>query len=85
MKSLIKVIALFFLVSGTGYPEGDAVLTGVSLDQATRQILSIANNTVLGATTEIIDGKKIHVIKVLGSDGWIKFYKIDAETGAVIS
>ncbi len=57
----------------------------VSLDEATRQILKEDNKRVLGASTEIIDGREIHIIKVLTADGHIQHYKIDAETGALIS
>ncbi|WP_394752915.1 PepSY domain-containing protein [Crenothrix sp.] len=85
MKSAIKVVILFFLASSLCFSEGENILTRVSLDQATQQILSMANHKVLGATTEILEGKEVHIIKVLDADGWIKFYKIDAETGILIS
>ncbi|SJM94190.1 conserved exported hypothetical protein [Crenothrix polyspora] len=85
MKNAIKVVVLFFLASNLCFSEGGSVLTHVSLDQATQHVLSIANNKVLGATTEILEGKEVHIIKVLGADGWIKFYKIDAQTGVLIS
>jgi hypothetical protein len=85
MKSAIKVVILFFWVAKLCFGEGESVLTRVNLDQATRQVSSLSNDTVLGAITETIDSKEVHIIKVLDSDGWIRFYKIDAETGALIS
>ena len=58
----------------------------ISLDQATKQIIKNDSNIrVLGAETEIIDGKEIHVIKVLTPDGRIQHYKIEAETGEIIN
>ena len=58
----------------------------ISLDQATKQIIKNDSNLrVLGAETEAIDGKEVHVIKVLTPDGRILHYKIDAETGEIIT
>ena len=58
----------------------------ISLDQATKQIIKNDSNIrVLGAETEIIDGKEVHVIKVLTPDGRIQHYKIEAETGEIIN
>lgn len=85
MNSVIKIVVLLFGLFNIALADDENILSRVSLDQATQQILNIANNKVLGATTEIIDGKEVHIIKVLESNGWIKFYKIDAETGAIIS
>ncbi|MDD5579124.1 MAG: PepSY domain-containing protein [Methylobacter sp.] len=85
MKNLIKVVALVFWFSTICFAESNILLVRVSLDQATQQIIRDNNKRVLGAHTEIIDGKEVHVIKVLTSDGRIQHYKIDAETGAIIS
>jgi len=57
----------------------------ISLDQATKQIIKDSNNRVLGAQTEWIDSKEVHVIKVLTPDGHIQHYKIDAVTGELIN
>jgi hypothetical protein len=58
----------------------------ISLDQATKQIIKNDSKIrVLGAETEIIDGKQVHVIKVLTLDGRIQHFKIDAETGEIIN
>ena len=56
----------------------------VSLHEATQKILSDGKKRVLAATTEIIDGREVHIIKVLTPDGRILHFKIDAETGATI-
>lgn len=67
-----------------GHADGIPDLARVSLQEATQKILSDSNKRVLGATTEIIDGREVHIIKVLTPDGHILHYKIDAETGAII-
>ncbi|NOT13546.1 MAG: PepSY domain-containing protein [Methylococcaceae bacterium] len=81
MRNLIKIAALALSLSDTCYADPDLLLTRVSLDQATHQIIKEHKLTVLGAHTEIIDGREIHIIKVLTADGHIRHYRIDAETG----
>lgn len=83
MKTLIILLILIAL-SGVCHA-GDIIdIARVSLDEATRQILKVGNKRVLGAKTEIIDGREVHIIRVLTPDGHIQHYKIDAETGAII-
>lgn len=84
MKMLLKSLILIVLAS-VCHARDDFVIARVSLDEATRQILRDGNKRVLGAATEIIDGREVHIIKVLTPDGRIQYYKIDAETGASIS
>jgi uncharacterized membrane protein YkoI len=79
---------LVFLLSNSCFAEEVNMPTRISLDQATKQIIknnSNINIRVLGAETEIIDGKEVHVIKVLTPDSRIQHYKIDAETGEIIN
>lgn len=58
----------------------------ISLDQATKQIIKNDGKIrVLGAETEVIDDKHVHVIKVLTLDGRIQHFKIDAETGEIMN
>ena len=79
---------LVFLLSNGCFAEEVNMPTRISLDQATTQIIknnSNINIRVLGAETEIIDGKEVHVIKVLTPDSRIQHYKIDAETGEIIN
>jgi uncharacterized membrane protein YkoI len=84
MRNLIKVVIVALLFSNSCFAE-NCQLAYVSLDEATKQILEGTYNKVLGAQTEIIDGKEVHVIKVLTPDGRIQYYRIDAETGQLIS
>lgn len=84
MRYLITALALVTLFSSHGYAGTDTLLVRISLDQATRQIIGNGKNRVLGAQTAVIDGREVHIIKVLTPDGRIHYFKIDAETGAVI-
>ena len=89
IQTRLIVSLLVFLLSNSCFAEEVVVSPpppGVSLDQATKII--IGNNSslrVLGAETEIIDGKEVHVIKVLTLYGRIQHYKIDAITGEIIT
>lgn len=60
-------------------------LAAISLDEATQQIIEGTYNKVLGAQAEVVDGKTVYIIKVLTPDGRIQYFKIDAETGQLIS
>lgn len=84
MRNLIKLLALVLLFSNVCYAGSAVMLARVSLDQATKQIIKKGGKRVLGAQTEIINGREVHVIKVLTPDGRIQHYLIDAETGELI-
>lgn len=84
MKNLLKVVVVALLFSNCCFAENN-LLAYISLDEATKQIIEGTYNKVLGAQTELIDGKEVHIIKVLTPDGRIQYYKIDAETGQLVS
>jgi uncharacterized membrane protein YkoI len=84
MKNLLKITVAALLFSNSCFAE-HVVLAYVTLDEATKQIIEGTYNKVLGAQTELIDGKEVHVIKVLTPDGRIQYFKIDAETGQLVS
>ncbi|MFZ2403741.1 MAG: PepSY domain-containing protein [Methylobacter sp.] len=84
MRNLLKVVVVSLLFSNSCLAE-NALLAYISLDDATKQIIEGTYNKVLGAQTEIIDGKEVHIIKVLTPDGRIQYYKIDAQTGQLVS
>ncbi|TAN68941.1 MAG: hypothetical protein EPN17_08225 [Methylobacter sp.] len=84
MKNLIKVVAVILLFSNSCFA-ASTLLADISLDEATKQIIEGTYNKVLGAQTELINGRTIYVIKVLTPDGRIQYYKIDAETGQLVS
>jgi uncharacterized membrane protein YkoI len=84
MRNLIKLMALIFLFSHAVCAGSEISLARLTLDEATKKVISGSNKRVLGAQTEIIDGREVHVIKVLTPDGRIQHYLIDAETGELI-
>jgi len=91
IQSRLMASLLVFLLSGLNcFAEETTVPapidTSISLDQATKQIIKNNGNIrILGAETEIIDDKEVHVIKFLTLDGRIQHYKIDAKTGEIIN
>lgn len=84
MRNLLKVVLIALLFANSCFAD-HKLLAAISLDEATKQIIEGTYNKVLGAQTELIDGKVIYVIKVLTPDGRIQYYKIDAETGQLVS
>jgi hypothetical protein len=90
IQTRLIVSLLMLLLTNSCFAEEEEVNVpapiSISLDQATKQIIKNDSNIrVLGAETEIIDGKEVHVIKVLTPDGRIQHYKIEAETGEIIN
>lgn len=85
MRPIVIIVALALMLSEICFAEPALLLTRVSLDQATHQIIKNSNFRVLGAFTVVIDGKEVHIIKVLTPDGHIRHYRIDAETGNSIN
>ncbi len=81
-RVVIAVIAL--MLSKLAFADHNN-LAYVTLDEATKQIIEGTYNKVLGAVTERINGKEVYIIKVLSPDGHVQYYKIDAETGQLIS
>lgn len=85
MRTLAIIVALAMMSAEICVAEPALLLSRVSLDQATHQIIKDSNFRVLGAFTVVIDGKEVHVIKVLTPDGHIRHFRIDAETGNPIN
>ncbi len=56
----------------------------ITLDDAARKIIQQGNDKVLATRTEMIDGKPVHIIKVLTPEGRIQHIKIDAASGQTI-
>ena len=55
-----------------------------SLDESIKQVNQDGKNKILAAKTELIAGKKVHVIKILTAAGHIQHIKIDASTGKTL-
>ena len=84
MTNLLKIFIVTLLLSNSSFAV-NSLMAGISLDEATKQIIEGTYNKVLEAHTEVIDEKTVYVIKVLTPDGRIHYYKIDAETGQLVS
>lgn len=91
MRNLIHIVAWTLFCSNSCFAEGENLdldtenlSIPVSLELATQQLTKDENNRVLGAETDLIDDREVHVIKVLTSNGHIRHIKIDAETGELI-
>ncbi|MGR9054083.1 MAG: PepSY domain-containing protein [Gammaproteobacteria bacterium] len=88
MAIFIKTVGFFLLATvmakTQALPSVGLAFSYVSLDEATRQVRQDSSKKVLGAKTESIDGKDVHVIKVLTPDGRIQNLKIDAESGRLL-
>jgi uncharacterized membrane protein YkoI len=83
MKAIVKLLLLAFFLGQHAYAGKEVVFSLLTLDQATKKIIE-QQNKVMGAKTEEIDGKEVHVIKVLTSDGRVQYINVDAETGKII-
>jgi len=82
MQTFIKVFLFTLCLNQMVYAGNELVFSVVSLDQATKRIIS-QNNKVLGARTQRMGGKQVHIIKILTPDGRIQYIKVDAETGRI--
>ena len=56
----------------------------MTLDEATKKVMQDSKNKVLSAKTELVAGKKVHIIKILTSSGHIQYIRFDAETGKLL-
>lgn len=50
-----------------------------SLDNAVNRIRKETNSRVLSAETRSVDGRRVHVIRVLTEDGRVKRLRVDAD------
>ena len=84
MQAFIKIFLLASCLIQTVYAGKEVTFSLLSLDQATKKIIEENKSKVLSAKTELIDGKTIHIIKILTSDGRVQFIKVDADSGKMI-
>jgi uncharacterized membrane protein YkoI len=54
---------------------------GISLDEAVSRARKKSDDKVLSAETVRVDGRRVHRIKILTSQGRVKHVQIDADTG----
>lgn len=81
MKNILQVIILFTLFSQISFAKTEEDIKPITLDQATKEVTKETESKVLSAETKVVNGKNIHVIKILTEKGRIQHIKIDAETG----
>ena len=84
MLKITKLFLLFLFFANIGYVNAEDSLAQINLDDAAKKVTEGNGRKVLGAKTEIIDGKEVHVIKVLTEDGRIQHHKVDAKTGEIL-
>ncbi len=82
MQTYIRVSLVIFCILQSALINADVV--SVDLDQATKKISEQFKGKVLGAKTEDIEGKSVHVIKILTGDGRVQHLKVAAENGVII-
>lgn len=92
MKNLILITTLVLVWGNPCRAEDgevnaipEAIPQAISLETAANQLIKDENNRVLGAETEQMDDKSIHVIKVLTEQGRIRHFKFDAQTGQLLN
>ncbi len=90
-SNMNKTLTIFFLLSfltihtAYSFAESDLlVLAKVSVDEAARKVADDKKSRVLGAKTEVIEGREVHVIKTLSDKGRVENEKVDAETGKTL-
>ncbi|MDD2723540.1 MAG: hypothetical protein PHH59_05880 [Methylovulum sp.] len=89
MKNLIQTTILVLLLGNNCFAEDGNInplpaAQTISLERAANQVIQDEHNRLLGAETEQIDDKSVHVIKVLTEQGHIRHYKFDAVTGQLL-
>lgn len=80
MPTFIKVFLLTLCLTQPVYAGKGIVFSLLSLDQVTRKVIN-NKSKVLSVRTEIIAGKKVHIIKILTKDGRVQYIKVDAQSG----
>lgn len=84
MQTIAKILLLTCCMVQTVSAGKEMLFSVLTLDQATKKIIEQNKSKVLGAKTELVDGKMVHVIKVLTSDGRVQYLNVDADTGKLI-
>ena len=84
MQAFIKVFLLTFCLTQMAYAGKEIAFAVLSLDQATKKVIEQNKSKILSAKTEVINGKEVHVIKVLTRKGRIQYLKVDADSGIII-
>lgn len=84
MKYILKTLLLLLSLSNLVQANGLVLVSLVSLDEATKIVRQDKAKKILGAKTETIDGRDIHIIKVLTPDGRVQQIRVDAQSGKLL-
>lgn len=85
MTNLVKALSIAGLLSASPAFGNEPTVAMITLEEATKQVRQDSRVKVLGAKTETIEERPVHVIKILTPDGRIQHQYIDAETGQSLS
>ncbi|MEN8259774.1 MAG: hypothetical protein ABFS02_04165 [Pseudomonadota bacterium] len=80
---MLATLLVFAVHAEVGLPQETMMLAAIDLDQAARRIRRSHHARILSARTRIINGREVHVFKVLTRDGRIQHIKVDAGSGRV--
>lgn len=87
IKPLLIIVSVILVIGFGGTKNalsGDPIrIAGVSLDEAAKKIMEKHQGRILSAGTKVVDGRVVHVFKVLTPDGRIQHIKVDSATGAI--
>lgn len=78
MRQIIKALLLTLCITQTSVAGTEQFLSLVTLDEAVKKIIRQGNRKILATKTESVNGKQVHVIKVLTPDGRIQYIRVDA-------
>ncbi len=84
----MKILSFYLLLVfcfGSGPVSANLYSVRMSLDQAASRLGQGSGKKILGARTEQVNGREVHVIKVLTPDGRVQEIRIDAESGQTLS
>jgi hypothetical protein len=85
VKNFIVVISIALIGLADAVADPEVFYTEISLEQATRQLISNDSvSRVLAAKTSDVDGRIVHIIKILTKDGHIQLQTIAADTGELL-
>ncbi|MEO1879390.1 MAG: hypothetical protein ABGX40_05375 [Methylococcales bacterium] len=84
MRTLIKVLMLSLCLIPSAFANSAFLLSILSLDEATKKIIKESKSKILDATTEVVNGNNVHIIKVLTADGRVQYIKVDVDSGKII-
>jgi len=63
------------------HPPSHSERNGISLDEAVSRVRRQSGGKILSAETVHVDGRRVHRIKVLTTNGRVTLVDIDADTG----